>query len=329
MSFFVTETDDPLPNLLSLHNRSQARLTDKDVAQLRESVVASSFGKGWNRIQAVYRKHPHQEVNLSASPNEHILLPVGKPILLNLRFDAGLRRPFQKARIAEESVIVIPKGMSTQWAWKPEREEEGSPQAEFLHLYLHPNALDQIAGELGISAFPLREFLGAADPVLRQFGQLFFEEIQHPRSGSRLYADSLTTALTVHLLRTYATQAFSSASGKPSPPFSPSPKLTPKRLRLVLDYIEANLHSDLSLDDLAGCAGISKYHFARLFKNATRQTPHQYLIHQRIERAKRLLKRSDQSIGEIAFALGFESHSRFAVQFRRQVGITPSAYRKG
>ena len=143
-----------------------------------------------------------------------------------------------------------------------------------------------------------------------------------------MYANSLACSLAIHLLRGYATRPSQAAlavrvANAPAPP-----QLTPKRLRLALDYIHSHLHTDIALADIADVVGVSQYHFARLFKNAVGQAPHQYLISQRIEEAKRLLQTSDLSIGEIAYTLGFDSHSRFTTHFRRRLGISPSEFRK-
>jgi AraC family transcriptional regulator len=102
-----------------------------------------------------------------------------------------------------------------------------------------------------------------------------------------------------------------------------------RRLSRVLDYIEANLEGDLSVDDLAGIARLSKFHFARAFKASIRQSPHRYVSAKRLERAKALLIREDQSLVEIALALNFSSQAAFTRAFRQVTGLTPGQYRWG
>ena len=100
------------------------------------------------------------------------------------------------------------------------------------------------------------------------------------------------------------------------------------RLQQVRAYIDLNLGEDLRLEVLAEVAGMSKYHFCRLFRRSAGATPHQYLLGVRIDRAKRLLRRSEDAIGEIAKKVGFNSSSQFNRAFRRLAGMTPTAFRR-
>src|SRR5688572_9641908 len=90
-------------------------------------------------------------------------------------------------------------------------------------------------------------------------------------------------------------------------------------------FIDNNYSNKIDLNDIAGRAFFSKFHFIRLFKKTYNKTPHQYLIHVRIKNAKLLLK-SGKSITDVCFSIGFESLGSFTELFKRQVGITPSAY---
>jgi AraC family transcriptional regulator len=100
------------------------------------------------------------------------------------------------------------------------------------------------------------------------------------------------------------------------------------KLLRALDYIHDNLANELSLQELAGVAGVSVYHFVVVFRQATGISPHQYVIHQRVEKAKSLLRRSDLSIGEIALQVGFYDSSHLNRHFKRLTGITPRAMRQ-
>jgi AraC family transcriptional regulator len=103
----------------------------------------------------------------------------------------------------------------------------------------------------------------------------------------------------------------------------------------VLEYIHEHLDQNIKLADLAQLLGISQFHFSTLFKQAIGISPYQYLLQQRIERAKQLLKQTERfakgdakrTIMEIALECGFNSHSHLSKQFRRLTGITPTAYR--
>ena len=95
----------------------------------------------------------------------------------------------------------------------------------------------------------------------------------------------------------------------------------------MLSYIEVNHEHDLSLEDLAGEAAMSTFHFAREFKRATGTTPHQHLIRLRVERAKALLAESQLPLAEVGLRTGFSHQSHFTRLFRRLTGTTPQSYR--
>lgn len=100
-----------------------------------------------------------------------------------------------------------------------------------------------------------------------------------------------------------------------------------KQLRRVQDYVETHLAESLSLVELATVAGFSEYHFARLFRQATGQSPYQYVLQKRVERAQNLLSHTNRSISEIAIETGFTHQSHMTHVFKRYVGLTPKAYR--
>ncbi len=157
------------------------------------------------------------------------------------------------------------------------------------------------------------------DPRLEAIALLLLTELKQENLGGRLYIESLANLLAVQLLRQYSTS---------KPHLSVYEGGLPQRQLLqVLDYIHDHLEQDIKLADLAKLLGMSQFHFSHLFKQAIGIAPYQYLLKQRIERAKQLLKQTDQSVMEIAFSCGFSSHSHLSKQFRQITGLTPTAYR--
>lgn len=100
-----------------------------------------------------------------------------------------------------------------------------------------------------------------------------------------------------------------------------------RALRRCVDFVEANLAEDISLEGLAAQAGLGDFAFLRAFKASTGQTPHQFVLSARIRRAETLLTASDDGISAIAHDVGFSSHSHFSAAFRRATGISPYAFR--
>jgi AraC family transcriptional regulator len=100
------------------------------------------------------------------------------------------------------------------------------------------------------------------------------------------------------------------------------------RLQRVRNYLSNNCHLDLDIRQLAGMASYSPGHFVRAFRCAYHETPHAYLIGQRLQRARQLLRSSPLAIGEVAYASGFENRSAFARTFRQRFGTTAGDLRK-
>lgn len=96
----------------------------------------------------------------------------------------------------------------------------------------------------------------------------------------------------------------------------------------VTSYINSHFAEELSVDDLASLASLSRFYFIRLFKKRTGCTPHEYLINTRLNHAKYLLKNTNLTIKEICFASGFADESRFCTCFRDCEGVRPSEYRE-
>ncbi len=99
-------------------------------------------------------------------------------------------------------------------------------------------------------------------------------------------------------------------------------------MRRLMEFIEANLDGDLSLEKMAADVGISPLYLPRAFKAAFGQSPHQYVLRRRIERAKELLRDTATPVVDVALASGFSSQSHLSNWFLRLVGVSPAAYRK-
>ena len=157
------------------------------------------------------------------------------------------------------------------------------------------------------------------DPQVEAIATLLLAELHQPSDHHQLYTDSIANTLAVHLLRHHTTK-------RPELPTYQG-GLSRRQLLQVLDYIDAYLDHEIVLADLAKIVGLSQFHFGRLFKQSMGLSPYQYLLQQRIERAKKLLKHTDKSLSEIALSCGFNSHSHFGRKFRQLTGTTPKAYR--
>lgn len=193
-------------------------------------------------------------------------------------------------------------------------------EVEYLTVYLEPSLLARAAKDhSGAGGVSLAHAADAADPLVRQLALGLMAEAESEGRADRLYLDSLTAALTAHLLKRYA----SGGGRRPS-----SGGLSGCKLLRAVGFMEEHLEADITLAEVAGSAGLSPFHFARAFKQTTGLTPHQYLVGLRVERAKALLGRGDITLAEVGYRAGFKNQSHFTTLFRRLTSVTPGQYRR-
>lgn len=123
------------------------------------------------------------------------------------------------------------------------------------------------------------------------------------------------------LLEVIALWRASPASSTPA-----AARIAPNRLRRVIDYVEENLSSRISLQGMADISGLSRFHFAKAFKETTGTAPYRYVHARRIAYAGQLL-RGDVPLSRIAYIAGFSSQAHFQTAYRKAMGLTPAAYR--
>ena len=209
---------------------------------------------------------------------------------------------------------VIP-GATGELLWVPR-----PPKIEFPIPVVHRALLVHTVYEaLQVEYMELVLHLPLHDPLHRHIALVLQAERAAKGEAGQLYAQSLADALVVHFLRRYAAvQSSLREVAGGFPPFT---------LRRTLAYIQEHLEHELSLATLAAVAQMSPTHFAHLFKQATGQTPHRYVILCRMEQAKRLLAETDVPLSEIASQIGCADQSHFTALFRQCVSTTPKAYR--
>jgi len=100
------------------------------------------------------------------------------------------------------------------------------------------------------------------------------------------------------------------------------------RLKRVLAYIDAHLDENITLAELARNAKLSVYYFATLFRKSTGFSPHRYILHRRVIRARELLRNTSLSVLDVSLDLGFQHQNNFARAFRRITGMTPTYFRR-
>lgn len=154
------------------------------------------------------------------------------------------------------------------------------------------------------------------DPFLWNLGVALDKELQSKGEWTRLYAESIIQTMAVHTLRRYSSELAQNVISKIT--------LTPTVVNRICDYIQANLARNLKLGEIASQVGLSAYHLAHQFKLQTGCPLHKYMIEQRVETARRLIKAGKLSLKEIAVQVGFADQSHFTRHFKRLTGVTPA-----
>ena len=138
--------------------------------------------------------------------------------------------------------------------------------------------------------------------------------------SGRLFLDSVEQAMAVALVNGHAVRH--------RPVQISRGGLGPARLRRIRELVHAKMEDELSLDEMAQSVGLSTAHFARMFRKSTGETPHQFVLRQRLERAKAMLRSSDARVLDVAVACGFKTQQHFAQVFRDVWGVSPTEYRQ-
>ncbi|MDX6494749.1 MAG: AraC family transcriptional regulator [Gaiellales bacterium] len=227
-----------------------------------------------------------------------------------LVIERQLGRDVERAGFRPGMSLILPAGRENAWRWNSATDE--------LHLYVSPAWLGEVALAAGVATPNLFERFAFEDPLLCSLAGALLEDRRSGGVGGALFRDTAAETIALQLLRKHCSVSL--------PPFRAS--LAPARLRRVRDLVEARLDHDLSLEDLAMAAGLSRAHFARSFRATTGQTPYAYLRERRVARARSLLSASSQPIIEIAGLTGFRSQSHMGRVFKNATGLTPAEYRR-
>jgi AraC family transcriptional regulator len=278
--------------------------------QLNKSLVLSSRDMGWNGI--LVEKYQlgltPSEIDIPARSDHFLNLHLGQPVQLTQKHDNRL----YKSTVHKGESSFVPAGQPSYW-----RCHGSDTHEPILQIHLQPKLVREIAetSELNLDRISLTHSFSKYDPHIMQTAMMLLAELKSGSIMGELYVESLTQVLVIHLLRHYSTLSQTITSAHHS--------LTHNRLQQAIDYIHAHLDGDLSLLQIAESINISPSYFASLFKRATGISLHQYVIKQRVERAKLLLTTTDLEIASVAFQVGFSSQSHLNQHCKRLTGMTP------
>lgn len=281
----------------------------------------SSKEAGWEHVMVRAYHEP--------SDLEETLFPAGPDIYLSLvtsgtiqYYERRIDGPWVSYPIREGDWFLTPAGGEPYaLRWK----SLSSEPLETLHLHLSSDLFFRTVQQV-IDCDPahimIQERIGVRDPLLTQLGLSLQQELQHPAPAEmgKLYAETMAQMLATHLLRHYTTTDIA------IPEYNR--KLSSRQMQRLNTFILDHLNQNLSLEMLAQQIGFSPYHFARLFRQTTGESPHQFVLRKRLEAAERLLKETDLPLALVASEVGIPNQSHFTQAFKRRLGITPLVYRQ-
>ena len=274
---------------------------------LPDPPLITSKNENWDGIYLRYDRQPAYSIPEHSHPQHTLIVSMGNSLLAQWYIDGQ----FRDLQYNKGDVFIVPAGVPHRAYWKQ--------PSEGLLLALEPESLVNAAIDSLSDRIELIPQFATTDLRLFQIAQWLLIELQQQQMGSSLYIESLTTMLRVHLLRNYS-------AVKPQIPDYKG-GLAKHKLQMAIAFIDENLDRDLKLAEIATLVAMSPYHFARMFKQSTGFSPHQYLIKQRLSQAKELLRRSDMAIADIGYMVGYQNPSHFTSVFRKHTKVTPKAYR--
>ncbi|XGV94688.1 MAG: helix-turn-helix domain-containing protein [Leptolyngbya sp. BL-A-14] len=258
-----------------------------------------SHDSDWRTIHLEHHYQPAIETPEHTWTTPVIAIALGSA--LQLQGNRGSSHPFQQ----ETQLAIFPAGMPHQYTTQN--------TAEFLAFSIDTQAFIPFISDLAtlIPTLSLQ-----VDALILGIGLALKAELVAGCPGGSLYETSLATALATHLLRRYSTAIPQTAIGLSKP-----------KLKLVLEYIDDHLSEKIRLEAIAQLLNMSQFHFCHLFKESMGVAPYQYILHQRVERAKQLLRYQTLPIIDVALECGFATQSQLTKYFNRLVGTTPKVYR--
>ena len=217
----------------------------------------------------------------------------------------------QRQGVSERQILIIPAGQPYQLLC--------ARGTDLTVVRIAPDLLRRIARESGMRAVEVVGQYGTFDPVIWHLGRAVRAELRRHRQLDGTYLQSVAVVLTRQLLSTYVTAVLPFESGG----------LPRFKLRRAIEYIHEHMAGDISFRDVAAHVRMSAYHFARMFRQSTGASPHDYIVRCRMERAKALLAEARLPISDVALEVGYKSQSHFTTSFGRVMGVTPGAFRAG
>lgn len=266
-------------------------------------------GARWQRIRVEYHAFSGASCFEIDSLHDHVVI-VQRSGTVQLRQRRGSR--WHESVAASGSVHILPAGVDSTW--------QHSGTHSQVRIHLQAALLTCASAQFGpAGSVELKSVLQARDPLIEYIGLMLVAELKRPEHRAQdAIVDAVAEALAGHLIRDYNALAAGRTAN--------DVMLGNTALGRVLRHMDLTLGEPICLDALAGIAGISRFHFCRLFRQSIGLSPMVYLEHVRIQRARELITEGRMSLAQIAAAVGYADQSHFTRRFHRHAGSTPGRF---
>lgn len=300
-------------------------LDDEDLAgaapssRLSRSILPAStlVCRQWpHAVARLCREPAHVQGFLEpASDVHHVVMAMNASFRVDSR-ELGTGR-WRSYEVAPGELLVAGAGAApSELCWKSLGRER---TIDLIELYLDPSTLGS-GSDADAPRLLEPKWTLLRDPLLCHLLIELGNGLHRPDSAEISFGELATTLFSQQLGRAHGAASASAPLQRAG--------LAPRSLARVREYVAAHLSGTIRLGQLAGVAGLSPFHFARAFKLSTGLSPHAYVVHCRIEEAKRLLATSALPIAEIARRTGFRGAGQLSTRFRASTGSAPSAFRR-
>ncbi|MFZ4508109.1 MAG: helix-turn-helix domain-containing protein [Fimbriimonas sp.] len=273
------------------NSRGRALRAWKDIVTDATRVYQQSDWGYWSGVQLIHMEHRMRKFEMY-SDYHCILVYTGEPARFTL--SSGAKR--LRGVMVPDSVTFL----SSYSAYDAESEDKLQGD---IGLKINPDQLAQFALDENLVRGPLefRDAIGVGDTKTAEILKLLNDDLALGSPSGRLYGDSLVASLSASLVQRYGTSQLS--------PADRDLPLDSARLRLIQDFIRANLAGDVRLVEIARVVGYSPYHLHRLFRQTTGMRLHEYVTEARLERASHLLRQTSDSVAMVAIESGLPTRA--------------------
>jgi AraC family transcriptional regulator len=278
-------------------------------------LAEASAGSGEHR-RVFYREFSYEPSTVNAPGIDALLMVVYREgrTTMRRRVEGG----WQERVIEPGAISILGQARPSEWEW--------GESIGVSHLYLLREFMADTAArafDQDLERFNPADALKIEDPTLLALADTLAGELRRPGPASNLLVDSVAQALCLHTLRAHH------RCDRPVRNDFGSSGLTPSQRRRAIDFIEVNLCQNFRMVDLAQATGLNEAALLREFKLTFGDSPYQYVLARRVERASDLIRTTNVSLAEIAYAAGFSDQSHMTRLVKRATGLTPKELRRG